>query len=143
MSASFNQVTLLGNLTREPELKHTQGGMQICEFGMAVNEKRKGKDDLVLFVDVAVFDKLAEVAGEYLNKGSQILLQGKLKLDQWEDKNGGGKRSKISVIGNSFQMLGAPKGGQHSQAGPTEDEYSQAPAKQPAATLTDEQEIPF
>lgn len=137
MAASWNSVTLLGNLTREPEFKHTQGGMEICEFGMAVNEKRKGKEDLVLFIDVAMFDKQAAVAGEYLQKGSQILLQGKLKLDQWSDKETGAKRSKISVVGNSFQMLGSPGGKQPSK---TEDEYPQAPPKQQP---TDDGEIPF
>lgn len=134
--ASFNQWLGLGNLTREPEMKHLQSGLAVCEFGIAVNEKRKDKPDEVLFIDVTCFNKTAEIAAEYLHKGSQILLNGKLKFEQWEAD--GQKRSKHRIICNDFQMLGAPKGERFSQAGKTVDEYAQAPAK-PA----DDSEIPF
>lgn len=124
--ASVNKCMFLGNLTRDPELKHLQSGTAVCEFGIAVNKKLGGgKPDRVLFLDVTLFDKKAEVAAEYLRKGSQCFLEGELVLEQWEDKNGGGKRSKHKLTAFDFQMLGK-RGDETSQDGRTEDEYSQA-----------------
>lgn len=133
--ASFNQVVLLGNLTREPELKVTPGGLQVCSFGLAVNEKRDGKEE-TLFLDVAMFARQAEIAAEYLTKGAPVLISGKLKLETWEKD--GKKFSKLKVVGQAMQMLGAPKGERFSQAGKTEDEYAQAPA----AKVADD-DVPF
>lgn len=138
--ASFNSLVLLGNLTREPEVKFLPSGMAVCEFGIAVNKKLgSGKPDRVLFIDCTVFDKQAQVAGEYLHQGSQVLLQGELVFDQWEKE--GQKRSKHKMTVNNFTMLGSPggKGGSHAPS-KTDDEYSQALAKQSAPPVDD---IPF
>lgn len=142
--ASVNKCQFLGNLTRDPELKHLQSGTAVCEFGIAVNKKLGGgKPDRVLFLDVTLFDKKAEVAAEYLRKGSQVYLDGELVLDQWDDKATGQKRSKHKLTAFDFQMLGK-RGDESSQDGRTEDEYSQAsPVKRQAAPATDPSDIPF
>lgn len=109
--ASFNKVLLMGNLTRDPALKYLQSGTALVEFGIAVNRRWKDQDgeerEEVAFVDCAAFGKTAEVIDQYFTKGKPIFIEGRLKFDQWEDKNGGGKRSKLSVIVDHFQFIGA------------------------------------
>src|SRR5437868_10248293 len=111
--ASFNRVILLGNLTRDVEVKYLQSGMAVAEIGLAVNDRRKNQAgewvEEVTFVDVTLWGRTAEVAGEYLSKGSPVLIEGRLKLDQWETD--GQKRSKLKVIGERMQMLGGRGGG--------------------------------
>jgi single-strand DNA-binding protein len=111
--ASFNRVILVGNLTRDIELKYTPGGTAVTEIGMAVNDRRKNASgewvDETTFVDVTLWGRTAEVASEYLSKGSSILVEGRLKLDTWETE--GQKRSKLRVVGERMQMLGAPSAG--------------------------------
>jgi single-strand DNA-binding protein len=111
--ASFNRVILLGNLTRDVEVKYLQSGMAVAEIGMAVNDRRKNQAgewvDEATFVDVTLWGRTAEVAGEYLSKGSPVLIEGRLKLDQWETD--GQKRSKLKVVGERLQMLGSKGGG--------------------------------
>lgn len=113
--ASFNQVTLLGNVTRDPQLKHLPSQQVVAEFGMAMNRKYRtaaGEDrEDVCFVDCAAFGKGAEVIGQYVTKGKPLFVVGRLKLDTWEDKNGGGKRSKLSVVVDTFQFVGGRDGG--------------------------------
>ena len=113
--ASFNRVILLGNLTRDPELRYIQSGMAVTEIGMAMSDRRKTASgewvEEPVFVDVTLWGRTAEIASEYLTKGSPVLIEGRLKLDQWEDKNGGGKRSKLRVVGEKLQLLGARGGG--------------------------------
>jgi single-strand DNA-binding protein len=119
--ASFNSLILLGNLTREPAVKYLQTGKAVCEFGIAVNKKMGGdKPDRVLFIDVTLFDKRAEAAGEYLKKGSPVLVSGELQLDQWEQD--GQKRSKHKMLAHDFQMMPRGQGGQHESP---RDEVSQ------------------
>lgn len=114
MSSSFNKVILLGNLTRDPEVRHTSGGAAVADIGLAVNDRRKCSDgqwvDETTFVDVTLWGRTAEVAGEYLAKGSPVLIEGRLKLDSWQ-ANDGGKRSKLKVIGERLQMLRSNNGG--------------------------------
>src|SRR3954468_2597598 len=109
--ASFNRVILLGNITRDIEVKYLQSGMAVTEIGLAVNDRRKNQAgewvDEVTFVDITLWGRTAEVAGEYLSKGSPVLIEGRLKLDQWEKD--GQKHSKLKVTGDRLQML--PKGG--------------------------------
>jgi single-strand DNA-binding protein len=108
--ASFNRVILVGNLTRDIELKFLGSGTAVAEIGMAVNDKVKKGDswiDEVTFVDVTLWGKTAEVAKQYLSKGSPLLVEGRLKLDQWEKD--GQKRSKMRVVGEKMQMLGSGK----------------------------------
>lgn len=104
---SHNRVHLLGNLTRDPELKYTQSGAAVCSFGLAVNESYKTKEgnkvDETMFIDVTAWSRLAEVCNEYLRKGSLVFIEGKLKLETWEKD--GQKRSKHGVTLLSMQML--------------------------------------
>ena len=111
--ASFNKVTLLGHLTRDPQLKNTTSAT-VSEFGIAMNRKWRTPDgqdrEEVTFVDVTAFGKTAETVNQYFTKGKPILIEGRLKYDQWEDKNGGGKRSKLSVVLESFVFVGGDGG---------------------------------
>ncbi len=111
--ASYNRVILVGNLTRDIELKYTQGGTAVTDIGMAVNDRRKSATgewiDETTFVDVTLWGRTAEVASEYLGKGSPILIEGRLKLDTWETD--GQKRSKLRVVCDRMQMLSGGGGG--------------------------------
>jgi len=111
--ASFNRVILLGNLTRDVEVRYLQSGTAVADIGMAVNDRRKGQNgewvDETTFVDVTLWGRTAEVAGEYLTKGSPLLVEGRLKYDTWEKE--GQKRSKLSVVCERMQMVGSKGGG--------------------------------
>jgi single-strand DNA-binding protein len=111
--ASYNRVILVGNLTRDIELKYTPGGTAVTDIGMAVNDRRKSSSgewvDETTFVDVTLWGRTAEVASEYLGKGSPILVEGRLKLDTWETD--GQKRSKLRVVCDRMQMLGGGASG--------------------------------
>ncbi|MDR2116304.1 MAG: single-stranded DNA-binding protein [Planctomycetaceae bacterium] len=113
--ASFNRVILLGNLTRTPELRHIPSGTAVTDIGLAVNDRRKNMTgewvDEVTFVDITLWGRTAEIAAEYLTKGSPVLIEGRLKLDTWEAD--GQKRSKLKVIGEKMSMLGS--GGNRSE----------------------------
>jgi len=113
--ASFNRVIILGNLTRDPQMKYLPSNTAIAEFGLAMNRKwrtQAGEDrEEVCFVDCAAFGKQAEIINQYCRKGKQLHIEGRLKLDTWEDKQGGGKRSKLSVIVENFTLLGGGEGG--------------------------------
>jgi len=113
--ASFNQVLLMGNLTRDPVLKYLPSQMQVVEFGIACSRKFKtaaGEDrEETAFVECSAFARTAEVINQYFTKGKPIFIQGRLKYDSWEDKNGGGKRSKLSVVVDTFQFIGGKDGG--------------------------------
>ena len=107
--ASFNRVILVGNLTRDPELRYTPKGTAIAKIGLAVNHKWRSESgelkEEVTFVDVEVWSKTAENVGQYMRKGSPILIEGRLKLDTWDDKQTGQKRSKLLVVGETVQFL--------------------------------------
>jgi len=111
MGASFNHVTLLGNLVRAPELRYTPQGTAVCDLSIAINrtytETDGTKKEEVTYVDIVCWSKFAEIAGKYLKKGSQVLISGRLHQDSWIDKNTGQKRSKIVVIAENLQMLGS------------------------------------
>lgn len=153
--ASFNKVILLGNLTRDPQLKYLPSQTAIAEFGLAVNRKyrtQNGEDrEEVTFVDCTAFGKQAEILNQYCSKGRPLFIEGRLKFDSWEDKQGGGKRSKLAVVIESFQLLGGRRdedGGEQQQqrpAGPSDKFRSRPPAENP---IGDKQEfatddIPF
>lgn len=109
--ASFNKVILMGNLTRDPEVKYTTGGTAVAEVGLAVNrtwfdKQQNQKREETTFVDVTLWGRQAEVAGEYLAKGRSVLIEGRLQLDTWDDRESGKKRSKLRVIGENMTMLG-------------------------------------
>lgn len=113
--ANYNKIILVGNLTRDPQLKYLPSQMAVAEFGLAVNNKyrtKSGEDrEEVCFVDCSIFGKGAEIINQYCQKGKQILVEGRLKYDSWEDKQGGGKRHKHSVLVENFQFLGGREGG--------------------------------
>ncbi|MEM7454696.1 MAG: single-stranded DNA-binding protein [Planctomycetota bacterium] len=152
--ASFNRVILVGNLTRDIELRYTPQGTAVTDIGLAVNERVKKNDewvDEVNFFDVTLWGRTAEVAGEYLSKGSSILIEGRLKLDRWEQQDGA-KRSKIKIIGERMQMLGGRQGGQgggssrgpYQAGGQPQAENAPAPQSAPSpAQGPPDDDIPF
>lgn len=103
----------MGNMTRDPEIKYIPSGLAVCEIGLAINDKRKGQNgewiEDVTFVDVTLWGRQAEVCSEYLSKGAPILIEGRLKLDQWEKD--GQKRQKLRVVAENMRMLGGKKDG--------------------------------
>jgi len=132
--ASYNRVILVGNLTRDPQMRYTPNGTPVVEVGLAVNDRRKSASgewvEETTFVDVTIWGRTAEVAGEYLTKGSPILIEGRLKLDTWET-NDGQKRSKLRVVCERMQMLGRagatqsqrPRPAGEQQPAPADEEY--------------------
>lgn len=132
--ASFNRVILVGNLTRDPELRFTPSNTPVTEIGLAVNDRRKNSSgewvEETTFVDITLWGRTAEVATEYLNKGSSVLIEGRLKLDTWEKD--GKKNSKLRVVGERMQMLGPRgSGGGGGSAGSRGTAKSAAPAAGP------------
>lgn len=120
--ASFNKVILVGNLTRDPQVRYTPGGTAVAEIGMAVSrqwfdKQTNSRREETTFVDVTLWGRQAEVAGEYLAKGRPVLIEGRLQLDTWDDKESGQKRSKLRVVGESMQMLGSRGEGGGGQGG--------------------------
>lgn len=136
--SSYNRVILMGNITRDIELRYTQGGTAVTELGLAVNDRRKNPAgewvDETTFVDVTLWGRTAEIAGQYLGKGSPVLIEGRLKLDMWEKD--GEKRSKLKVVGEKLQMLGSKKD--------SANEYSE-PKQQdkPEVQYDEDDDIPF
>jgi single-strand DNA-binding protein len=113
--ASANRVILIGNLTRDPQLKYLPSQTAVVEFGLATSRKFKaGNGEMredVCFVDCSAFGRTAEVINQYCQKGKPIYIEGRLKFDSWEDKQGGGKRSKLTVVVENMQLLGGREGG--------------------------------
>src|SRR3954463_11936617 len=107
---SFNKVVLMGNLTRDPQLKHLPNNLVVAEFGLACNRRYRtaagGDKEEGAFVDCAAFGRQAETIGQYCTKGKPLFVEGRLKYDTWDDKGGGGKRSKLSVVVENFQFIG-------------------------------------
>jgi single-strand DNA-binding protein len=114
--ASFNKVILVGNLTRDPELRYTPKGTAVTKIGLAVNRvwtsETGEKKEEVTFVDVDMFGRTAENVAQYMRKGSPLLVEGRLRLDQWDDKQTGQKRSKLGVVAETVQFLGGPRSGE-------------------------------
>ena len=133
--ANLNKVFLMGNLTRDPELRYSTSGMAVCKLGLATNRSYRDKSTSELveettFVDITVFDKTAENCGQYLVKGRPVLVEGRLKFEQWETEGEGQKRSKLVVIANNVQFLSNKK---------SDDE----PQPESAIPGEDAQSIPF
>ena len=146
--ASYNRVVLMGNLTRDVELRYTPSGTAVTDISLAVNERVKRNDqwsDEVHFFDVTLWGRTAEIAGEYLSKGSPVLIEGRLKHDRWEQD--GQKRSKIKIVGEKMQMLGKGGGG---GGGGGSNSSNQNSAPQPVAASAQssqstppDDEVPF
>lgn len=113
--ANLNKVMLIGNVTRDPEIRYTPKGTALVELGLAVNRRYTAengeKRDETTFVDVTFWGRTAEIANEYLRKGRSVYVEGRLQLDSWDDKQTGQKRSKLRVVGEEMQMLGSREGG--------------------------------
>jgi len=128
----YNKIILVGNLTRDIEIRYTGSGVAISSTAIATSRKFTSngeKKEETCFVDITFFGRSAEVANQYLRKGSKILVEGRLQFEQWEDKNGGGKRSKHSVIVETMQMLGEKSAVQQQQQQQQQQQYAQ-PAQQ-------------
>ena len=126
---SFNKVVLLGNLTRDPEVRYTPSGTAVASFAIAVNRRYKQGDetkDEVSYIDIVVFGKQAEACGQYLNKGDGILVDGRLQQRRWDDKETGQKRSKVEVVAQSVNFM-PKRSGQQAAAGRGGSESEPAP----------------
>ncbi|MEQ8786241.1 MAG: single-stranded DNA-binding protein [Pirellulaceae bacterium] len=143
--ASYNRVVLVGNVTRNIELKYTQGGTAVTELGLAVNDRVKRGNDWVeetTYLDVTLWGRMAEVASEYLSKGSSVLIEGRLKLDTWEAN--GKKRQKLSVVGERMQLLGGKgRGGEGSRGGRHDDSGYSAPVDDVQPAGISDNDTPF
>lgn len=134
--ASFNKVILVGNLTRDPELRYTPKGTAVAKIGIAVNRvytnEAGEKKEEVTFVDVDVWGRTAENVGQYMRKGRPIMIEGRLKLDQWDDKQTGQKKSRLGVVAESVQFLGSPSGGEGAAPSAPRAQRPAAPAQSAA-----------
>ncbi len=141
--STLNRVFLMGNLTRDPEVRYTPSGTAVGDLGMAVNETYKNKAgenvESTVFVDVEVWARQAETCAEYLYKGSPVFVEGRLKLDQWESPQGE-KRSKLRVRADRVQFLGTPK---RSESADAQQGSANSAPQAPSALTGDDDDIPF
>jgi single-strand DNA-binding protein len=123
--ANVNKVILIGNVTRDPEVKFTPKGSAVADVGLAINRNytldNGEKREETIFVDVELWGRLAEIAGEYAKKGRPIYIEGRLRMDTWEDKTSGQKRSRMKVVGENLQLLGSRPSSGGSSGGPEEE----------------------
>jgi single-strand DNA-binding protein len=143
--ANLNKVLLLGNVTRDPEVRYTPKGSAVCDLGVAVNRAYTTdsgeKREEVTFVDVTLWGRTAEVASEYLKKGRPVFIEGRLQMDTWDDKQTGQKRTRLRVVAENMQLLGGrPQGGSDTTG---ESRQTSAPPKKTGPSEPDEDEIPF
>lgn len=157
--ANVNKVILIGNVTRDPEVKFTPKGSAVTDIGLAINRNytldNGEKREETTFVDVELWGRLAEIAGEYAKKGRPIYIEGRLRMDSWEDKTSGQKRSRMKVVGENLQLLGGRPGGSSSGGGVdyeggghSEQRTSQRPAtprpsSPPPSSSEPDDDIPF
>ena len=132
--ANLNKVLLIGNLTRDPELRYTPQGSAICDLGLAINRQYTTNDGVkkeeVCFIDITAWGRQAETCNRFVKKGSQIFVEGRLKLDSWQDKETGKNRSKINVVAERIQFLSGSGVGKHQDDGQDEQQPYQKPALQ-------------
>ena len=135
--ANFNKVILAGNLTRDPEMRYTPKGTAVARIGLAINRTWKSETgetkEEVTFVDVEAFGRQAEVIAQYMKKGRPFLVEGRLKLDQWEDKNTHQKQSKLKVVLEGFSFIDSNRGDSTAPASTRTAAAAAAPAAAPAA----------
>lgn len=140
---SFNKITLVGNLGRDPELRYTPQGTAVCNFSIATNERRKDKtgesQDVTTWFRVTVWNKQAETAAKYLTKGSQVYIEGRLRVEEWTDRDGK-NRFTLEVQATDMQFIGS-RG--ESAGGSVEPEYSGMEASSAVATAPGDDDIPF
>ncbi len=135
--ANVNKVMLLGNITRDLEVRYTPKGTAVCDLGMAVNRIRTGDNgeriEEVTYVDVTLWGRQAELAGQYLSKGRSVFIEGRLQLDQWDDKQTGQKRSRLRVAGENMQFIGGQGGSGGNQGGSSAPRQQAPPSEQQQA----------
>lgn len=151
--ANLNRVLLIGNLTRDPEIRYTPKGTAVAEIGIAINRVFSGEDgekrEEVTFVDITLWSRLAELAEQYLKKGRPVFIEGRLQLDSWDDKQTGQKRSRLRVIAENLQFLGSREGEPGGTGGaPAPRRSAPAPAPRPNPPRdpdldTEPDDIPF
>ncbi len=153
--ANLNKVMLIGNLTRDPEVKYTPKGTAVTDIGLAINRVYSTdggeKREETTFIDVTLWGRTAEVVNQYCKKGSPLFVEGRLQLDTWEDKQSGQKRSKLRVVGEGIQLLGAKGSGGGSQGGhsggdeeaPTRQAPRPTPPRQEPSAPAEDDDIPF
>jgi len=145
--ANLNKVMLIGNLTRDPELRHTPKGSAVTDLGLAVNRKIQdgngGWKDETTFVDVTVWGSSAENAHKYLSKGRGVFVEGRLQMDTWDDKATGQKRSKLKVVADNLQFLPDGKGGSRPSHEENPGGDRQGGSAGPAGDYEEEDDIPF
>jgi len=155
--ASFNKVILMGNLTRDPEIRVTPGGLKIAKLGLAVNRKYRKRDsneltEEVTFVDIDAFGQQAEILERYATKGKGLMIEGRLKMDQWQDRESGANRSKLGVVLDQFQFVGGREEGgqggggggyQRSQPAPQQSRPASPPPAQSQPADNFDDDIPF
>ncbi len=144
--ANLNKVFLMGNVTRDPELRYIQSGTAVLTLGLAVNRRTKTAEgtwkDEAAFIDVTVWGKQAENCAEYLAKGRPVFVEGRLHMDQWQDKKTGEKRSRLTVTAENVQFLGAPSGRGHAPDAARPPRSAEEPVPPEDAELSDD-DIPF
>lgn len=145
--AYLNKVFLIGNLTRDPELRVTPKGTSICQFGLAVNRQFKDESgatrDETTFVDIEAWGKQGELVSKYLTKGSPAMVEGRLKFDQWDDKTSGQKRSKIKVVLENIQFLSSRGGAGGSAAAPSDESDMTSSGSKPSFKDQPDEDVPF
>jgi len=152
--ANVNKVILIGNVTRDPEVKFTSKGSAVTDIGLAINRNytldNGEKREETTFVDVELWGRLAEIAGEYAKKGRPLYIEGRLRMDTWEDKASGQKRSRMKVVGENLQLLGGrPEGGGRPVGGGDHESHEApaprrtAPPSRPAPSSEPDDDIPF
>ena len=143
----FSKAIITGNLTRDPELRSTPSGNSVCGFSVAVNRTFRGTDgenkEEVSFIDCTAWGKLGEMISQYAKKGSAVLVSGRLSQRSWEDKNGGGKRSRVEIVVEDFNFIGAPQGRDGGYTGSAAGSSSADDAPDDIPDQIDLNEIPF
>lgn len=155
---NLNKIMLMGNVTREIELRYTPKGTAVADIGLAVNRTRSGESgeriEETTFVDITLWGRTAEVAHQYSGKGKPLFVEGRLHMDSWEDKETGQKRTKLKVVGENIQLLGSPGGGQQQTSTPEPPRSTEPQRRMPeppkstqnpnqAELLDDGDDIPF
>ena len=147
---NYNKVMLMGRLTRDPEVRYSANGTAITNIGLAVNRNWRNQDgqtqEEVTFVDVTAFGKRGEAVGQYLKKGRPIFIEGHLRMEQWDDKQTGQKRSKLAIIMDAFEFIdsrGEGEGGNFSGGGGAPAAGGAAPAAGGGGGFAEDDDVPF
>ncbi|MFK7909928.1 MAG: single-stranded DNA-binding protein [Akkermansiaceae bacterium] len=154
--ANFNKVMLMGNVTRDIELRYTPKGTAVADIGLATNRVRSGENGEKItettFVDITLWGRTAEVAHQYSGKGKPLFVEGRLQTDSWDDKETGKKRTKLKVVADNIQLMGSPGGGGQQGGGnpaPQQQQQQSTPAQQQGGSpaqgggVSEDDDIPF